>query len=286
MRPMGTICLTVTALLLASSALAQVSPPKCPKHSRPSAAHASPPASATGGTGSTPATPTRNNESATSAAPTGKVNQGTGSEQPLSRNEKLTLLVAAITALVALIALIVSIWATKISSEARNIARHTYYDERRVLLRTERNEANSIGVLTFKTLDDSAQVSNMKIFFPSKLAISPIVLTPPDLTLYSTFVCPAIGEYLKQRIPAPKPNQAIVDERYPIYILIAVHAYMKGVASPTLGVYNLLVQYVHQYGREPSLQLNAAVLNNYVDAVDDLQAYIDQTFNAIEAHVD
>jgi hypothetical protein len=195
-------------------------------------------------------------------------------------NELLTLLLS-------FLAFVVSLYALKISRDSRDLAIHSYSDDRRVLLRTEEKiGASGPQGITFRTLEGTAQVNNLSICFPSVLEIPALSLMPPDLTLYASRVVPAFREYLCRRLGSPSLDTATVIPRYTIQVLVVVHGYTRGVASVTTAIYDLVFSYVHVPGREPDADIKAAVLNNYIERTDDPQAYIDNLFTAVQKAID
>ena len=204
---------------------------------------------------------------------------------PLTKNEKLTLVVAGVTAIIALVAVGISLWANSISGDAYELASKSYFDERRIFLRTiSFDEGGLEKGLIFEPLDELQQVSNMTIFFPSKLEIPPITLTPPTLKLYQSTIEYQIKKYLKKKIPAEE-GRFKYTEHYPIQVFIGVQGYTKGVSITTAGVYNLIFSHSQIESSEPTTELKSAVLNNYTLSVEGgPQKYIDEVFSQFEAY--
>lgn len=217
-----------------------------------------------------------NRKAPESSPTTAQASLGKSNAEELTLNERLTLLFS-------LMAFTGSLCAIKVSRDSRDLALRSYGDDRRVLLRTdERAGASGREGITFRPLEEAAQVNKLLIYFPSILGIEPVALMPPDLTLYSSRISTPLQKYLHNRLGSPASDTATVAPRYPIQVLAVVHGYTRGVASLTTAIYELVLSYVHVDGLEPKAYLKAAVLNNYVQGTGDPQAYIDCLFAGVE----
>jgi len=203
----------------------------------------------------------------------------------LTKNEKITLIVSGVTAVISLVAVGISLWANHISKDAYELASKSYFDEKRIFLRTKNFDDGGLNKgLIFEPLDEHQQVANMTIFFPSKLEIPPIFLTPPNLKLYQSKIELPIKQYLKKKISAVD-GHAVYAANYPIQVFIEVQGYTKGVSIATAGVYELIFSHLQPESGEPTTELKSAVLNNYTLNVEGgPQKYIDEVFSQFEAH--
>ena len=168
-----------------------------------------------------------------------------------------------------IIAVGVSLYANNISGKAYQLALDGFNAERRIALRTISHEDH----IEFKPLEESQQVHDITIFFPSKLDIDPIVVTPPELLVYHTRINPQIQRYVEKIFP-PKKDIAQVALNYPIPALILLHGYSKGYASMSAGLYDFVYE-VTRLEDGARIQLKSAALNNFIHQADDPQALID-----------
>jgi len=205
--------------------------------------------------------------------------------KPLTRNEKLTLWISTITGSASIIALGLSLWSNHVSAKAYDLSQQSYYDDRRIFLKTEVTAgANPIKGLHFLPLESNAQIAWVEIFFPSKLGIDSIGLAAPDFDLSEALLDENVRIYLDRMTPA-SPGHAGVRPHFPIPALILVKGYTKGKAVATAGIYDFNFEYVRPADGGSTIRIRAAALNNYVESVDAPQKMIDDLFVKIEARL-
>jgi hypothetical protein len=191
--------------------------------------------------------------------------------------EKIQLALSIFAAIASLIAIGVSIYANHISGKAQQLALDGFNAERRIALRTLTHEDR----IEFKPLEESQQVHDITIFFPSRLDIGPIAATPPELFVYYTRINPQVQRYIEKQIPAKKDYAQVV-LNYPVPALILLHGYSKGYASMSAGLYDFIFE-VNRLEDGANIRLKSAVLNNFQYQVDDPQALIDSLFEQLVA---
>ena len=191
--------------------------------------------------------------------------------------EKIQFGLSVFGAVASLIAIGVSLYANHVSSKAHQLAVDGFNAERRIALRT----VNHDDRIEFKPLEESQQVHDITIFFPSKLDIGPIAATPPELHVYHTRINPQIKRHVEKQLPA-KEGYAQVALNYPIPALILLHGYSKGYASMSAGLYDFVYE-VNRLEDGARIRLKSAVLNNFQYQADNPQALIDSLFEQLLA---
>lgn len=186
------------------------------------------------------------------------------------------LLVSIFAAILSLIAIGISIYANNISGKAYKLSEDGFNAERRIALRTEREGDHII----FKPLEDTQQIHDVTIFFPSKLDIGVIEITPPELSIYDTRIDYNIKKYIENKI-LPKKGYALLAPHYPIPALIILHGYSKGYASISIGMYDFIYE-INRLEDGAHIRLKSAVLNNFDFSTNNPQATIDSYFEELE----
>lgn len=191
--------------------------------------------------------------------------------------EKLQLGLSIFGAVVSFIAIGVSLYANNVSGKAYQLAVDGFNAERRIALRTVSHDDR----IEFIPLEESQQVHDITIFFPSKLDIGPIVATPPESHVYYTRINSQIQRHIEKQLPV-KEGYAQVALNYPIPALILLHGYSKGYASMSAGLYDFFYE-VNRLEDGAKIRLKSAVLNNFQYQVDNPLALIDSLFEQLLA---
>jgi len=198
----------------------------------------------------------------------------------LTTAEKISLISATAAATGTVIALFAALFATfrarranLISSEALELAKRALS----ISVKSQRSD----DCLVLSPVGSDQEINNLVIYFPRKLKLEPVALTAGNFKLLDVRISPALREYWDSRTPE-SPGTASVRSNVPVPAVISVHGHAKGVATVTLGIYDLYVQYVRSEGHS-WLQVQALTLNNYALHDDDPQKLADSLLEQLEA---
>jgi hypothetical protein len=179
--------------------------------------------------------------------------------------EKISLISATAITLIALFAALRSRRANLIASEALELSKRSFS----MSVKSQRGD----DCLVLSPVGSEQEINNLVLYFPHKIGLKPIALVSGNLKLWDVRISSALLSYWDSSTPA-KPGRIIGRGNLSIPVVIRVQGHAKGVATVTLAIYDLYVQYVRTE-QQSSLQIKALALNNYVLVNDDPQTLSD-----------
>jgi hypothetical protein len=177
---------------------------------------------------------------------------------------------------ISILALVNSLRSNRISSSALEMAKQAFFGERRIALKSERVSDH----LLLSATVDGQTLHSITMYFPTKLGIAPFALGPPDFKLWDNKIATPVRTYWDS-MTTPGSERANV----PMPVVAVVQGYTKGVATLTIGIYDLFTRYVRPDKNSSSLSINALTIHNYAMPTDKPQKLVDSLLATIEKSV-